>query len=113
MCTGLIQKAKVTGAGKAHEGWFKLEDLCVTYDCSYHTSMQQGVNIDFYNEAEGPDARVAVELSPHSAMELVHAILESLYSAGIDPGEAALGLPQGTQAPTGGHQGFLAQRASP
>jgi hypothetical protein len=92
MCTGLVQKAKVTGAGKAAEGWFKLEEVCVTYDCSYHTSMPQGVNIDFFNEKEGPSARVAVELSPKSAMELVHAIMESLSSAGIDPGEAALGL---------------------
>ena len=66
--------------------------MSVTYDCSYHTSMPQGVNIDFFNEKEGPGARVAVELSPKSAMELVHAIMESLYSAGIDPGEAALGL---------------------
>ena len=54
--------------------------------------MPQGVNIDFFNEKEGPGARVAVELTPTSAMELVHAIVESLYSAGIDPGEAALGL---------------------
>jgi uncharacterized protein DUF6295 len=92
MCTGLVQKAKVTGAGKAPDGWFKLEDVSVTYDCSYHTSMAQGVNIDFFNEKEGPSARVAVELSAQSAMELVHAIMESLYSAGIDPGEAALGL---------------------
>jgi hypothetical protein len=92
MCTGLVQNAKVTGAGKAADGWFNLEELSVTYDCSYHTKMPQGVNIDFFNEKEGPSARVAVELSPRSAMELVHAIMESLYSAGIDPGEAALGL---------------------
>ena len=97
MCTGLVQKAKVTGAGKAPDGWFKLEDLSVTYDCSYHTSMPQGVNIDFFNEKEGPSARVAVELSPQSAMELVHAIMESLFSAGIDPGEAALGLAPATR----------------
>jgi hypothetical protein len=99
MCTGLVQKAKVSGAGKAPEGWFNLEELCVTYDCSYHTSMPQGVNIDFFNEKEGPGARVAVELSPASAMELVHAIMESLYSAGIDPGEAALGI-VATPSPT-------------
>src|SRR5580700_4363964 len=92
MCTGLVQNAKVEGAGKAADGWFKLEELSVTYDCSYHTKMAQGVNIDFFSEKEGPSARVAVELSPRSAMELVHAIMESLYSAGIDPGEAALGL---------------------
>jgi Family of unknown function (DUF6295) len=92
MCTGLVQKAKVSGAGKAADGWFKLDEVSVMYDCSYHTSMPQGVNIDFFNEKEGPSARVAVELSPKSAMELVHAIMESLFSAGIDPGEAALGL---------------------
>ncbi|MDA4115834.1 MAG: DUF6295 family protein [Thaumarchaeota archaeon] len=92
MCTGLIQKAKVAGAGKSADGWFKLEELSVMYDCTYHASMPQGVNLEFYNEKEGPGARVAVELSPGSAMELVHAIMESLYSAGIDPGEAALGL---------------------
>jgi len=92
MCTGLVQKAKVTGAGKAADGWFELKELSVAYDCTYHTSMAQGVNIDFFNEKEGPGKRVAVELSPSSAMELVHAIMESLYSAGIDPGDAALGL---------------------
>ncbi len=92
MCTGLVQKAKVSGAGKSPDGWFKLDEVSVMYDCTYHTSMPQGVNIEFFNEKEGPGARVAVELSPKSAMELVHAIMESLYSAGIDPGEAALGL---------------------
>lgn len=92
MCTGLVQKAKVSGAGKGAEGWFKLDGLSVMYDCTYHTSTPQGVNLEFFNEKEGPGARVAVELSPTSAMELVHAIMESLYSAGIDPGEAALGL---------------------
>ena len=97
MCTGLVQRARVSGAGKAPGGWFKLEDVSVMYDCTYHTSMPQGVNIDFFNEKEGPGARVAVELSPASAMELVHAIMESLFSAGIDPGEAALGLHEAAQ----------------
>ena len=91
MCTGLVRKAKVTGAGKAPDGWFKLDEVSVMYDCTYHMSTPQGVNIEFFNEKEGPGARVAVELNPKSAMELVHAIMESLYGAGIDPGEAALG----------------------
>jgi hypothetical protein len=99
MCTGLVQRARVSGAGKSPDGWFELQEVCVAYDCSYHTSMPQGVNIDFLNEAKGPGARVAVELDPKSAMELVHAIMESLHSAGIDPGEAALGLvPPGQMA---------------
>ncbi len=88
----MVQRAKVTGAGKSPDGWFELEDLSVMYDCTYHTVMPQGVNIDFFNEKKGPGARVAVELSPESAMRLVSAIMESLHSAGIDPGEAALGL---------------------
>jgi Family of unknown function (DUF6295) len=99
MCTGLVQRAKVSGAGKSPDGWFELDEVSVTYDCSYHTTMPQGVNIDFLNEAKGPGARVAVELDPRSAMELVHAIMESLHSAGIDPGEVALGMvPAGTTA---------------
>ena len=92
MCTGLVQKAKVSGAGKSPDGWFKFDELSVMYDCTYHMSTPQGVNVEFFNEKEGPGARVAVELSPSSAMELVHAIMESLFSAGIDPGEAALGM---------------------
>jgi hypothetical protein len=92
VCTGLVQRAKVSGAGKSPDGWFKFDGLSVMYDCTYHMQSPQGVNIEFFNEKEGPGARVAVELSPSSAMELVHAIMESLYSAGIDPGEAALGL---------------------
>ena len=99
MCTGLVQKAKVTGAGRAPEGWFELDEVSVTYDCSYHTAMPLGVNIDFLNAKKGPGARVAVELSPRSAMELVHTIMESLHSAGIDPGEAALGLAPAAAAP--------------
>jgi Family of unknown function (DUF6295) len=99
VCTGLVQRARVTGAGKAPQGWFKLDEVSVMYDCTYHTSAPQGVNIDFFNEGEGPGARVAVELTPRSAMDLVHAIMESLYSAGIDPGEAALGL-EPAAAPT-------------
>lgn len=92
MCTGLVQRARVEGAGKGAEGWFKVEELSVMYDCTYHSSTPQGVNLEFFSEKEGPAARVAVELTPRSAMELVHAIMGSLHSAGIDPGEAALGL---------------------
>jgi hypothetical protein len=99
VCAENITKLSDSPSLKAADGWFKLEEVCVTYDCSYHTSMPQGVNIDFFNEKEGPSARVAVELSPKSAMELVHAIMESLFSAEIDPGEAALGLASITAPP--------------
>lgn len=92
MCTGLVETAEVAGSGKGAEGWFKLKKLSVTYDCSYHTPMARALNIDLFNETEGPSSRVAVELSPASAMELVRAIMASLAKGGIDPGEAALGI---------------------
>ena len=90
MCTGIVQTAKVIGSGKGPQEWFQLERVNVTYDCSYHTSMQQALNIDFVNETSGPNARVAVELAPGSAMELVRDILAALSRGGVDPGQAAL-----------------------
>ena len=90
MCTGIVQTAKMAGSGKGAEGWFPLETVSVTYDCSYHTSMPQALNIDFFNETQGPSARVAVELSPAAAMEVVRAIMEALSKGGVDPGEVAL-----------------------
>ena len=39
------------------------------------------LNIDFVNEAAGPGARVAVELTPESARELAHKILATLDQA--------------------------------
>jgi hypothetical protein len=90
VCTGNVHSAKMTGAGKGQEGWFALDKATVTYDCSYHTSMPVGLNIDFFNEKMGPGARVAVELSPASAMGLVHAIMESLAKGGLDPGKVAV-----------------------
>ncbi len=92
MCTGKVETAQALGSGKGTEGWFKLEKLSVTYDCSYHTSMAQAINVELFSETEGPSARVAVELAPTSAMELVRAILASLAKAGLDPGEVALGV---------------------
>jgi hypothetical protein len=39
------------------------------------------LNIDFVNEAEGPGARVAVELTPESARQLAQTILAMLDRA--------------------------------
>ena len=51
------------------------------------------MSIDFVNEAEGPGARVAVELTPESARKLAQTILEMLDRAEgggyLSPGESA------------------------
>jgi len=46
--------------------------------------LEHALNIDFINEAEGPSARVAVELTPESARALAKAILATLEHAETD-----------------------------
>jgi hypothetical protein len=41
-------------------------------------ALEHALNIDFVNPKEGPAARVAVELNPDSARNLVDAILTAL-----------------------------------
>ncbi len=78
MCTGIVQKAEVKGSGKGPNGWFKLEEVNVSYDHPTDASLEHALNIDFVNEKMGLGARVAVELSPESARKLVDAILTAL-----------------------------------
>ena len=78
MCTGIVEKAVVSGSGKGPEGWFKLEQVNVSYDHPVDASLEHAVNIDFVNPSIGPGARVAVELDSASARVLVDAILAAL-----------------------------------
>ena len=83
MCTGLVETAMVTGSGKGPRGWFKLEQVNVSYDHPSDAPLEHALNIDFVNPKEGPGARVAVELSPESARKLVEAILTILSRGGV------------------------------
>ncbi len=78
MCTGIVETAEVSGSGKGPQGWFKLEQVSVSYDHPSDAQMEHALNIDFGNPKEGPGARVAVELNPDSARKLVDAILTAL-----------------------------------
>jgi len=78
MCTGIVETAQVKGSGKGPDGWFKLEEVNVSYDHPYDAQLEHALNIDFVNEKIGPGARVAVELSPQSARKLAEAILSTL-----------------------------------
>ena len=81
MCTMLVQQAKISGSGKGTKGWFALREANVSYDHPFDLPLEHALNIDFVNEAEGPGARVAVELTPESARKLAHTILEMLDRA--------------------------------
>jgi uncharacterized protein DUF6295 len=78
MCTMITQKVGISGSGKGANGWFTLNQVNVSYDHPFHAPLEHALNIDFVNEAEGPGARLAVELTPESAQQLVKAILTAL-----------------------------------
>ncbi len=78
MCTMILERVAVSGAGKRHDGWFDLSHASVTYDHPFHVRLEHALNIDFVNDGEGPSARLAVELEPDSARALAEAILSAL-----------------------------------
>ena len=79
MCTGIVENTKVSGSGKGQDEWYALDQVSVSYDHPDHAHSESAVIIDFLNEAVGPKARIAIELTPESARSLVHVILASLY----------------------------------
>jgi len=81
MCTMIVNQAKIWGKGKGTKGWFTLREVNVSYDHPFDAPLEHALNIDFVNEAEGPGARVAVELSVESARQLVETILATLERA--------------------------------
>lgn len=81
MCTMIAKQIVVDGSGKGNKGWFKLQQANVSYDHPFNAPMEHALNIDFVNEAMGPGARVAVELSEEAARSLVATILSVLDEA--------------------------------
>lgn len=81
MCTMIAQQANVTGSGKAGTGWFKLDQVTVSYDHPFNMPLEYTLNLDFTNQAGEPGARVAVELDAASARKLVELIQEVMRQA--------------------------------
>jgi Family of unknown function (DUF6295) len=82
MCSYVTEKAAISGSGKGPDGWFQLSHATIYLDHPYFTALEHTLNIDFINQSAGPGARVAVELSPESARELVTRIQSVLMTAG-------------------------------
>ena len=81
MCTMIVNQTKIEGSGKGVQCWFDLREVNVSYDHPFHIRLEHSLNIDFVNEAQGPGARVAVELTPEAARELARTILATLERA--------------------------------
>jgi hypothetical protein len=77
----IAEQIEIDGSGKGREGWFTLRQATVSYDHPFDAPMEHALNLDFVNEALGPGARVAVELSPQAARALVATIQEVLDEA--------------------------------
>lgn len=85
MCTMIAEQVKIEGSGKGAGGWFVLREADVSYDHPFDAPFEHALNIDFVNEAQGPGARVAVELSLESArrlVETIQAVLERAQAGG-------------------------------
>ncbi len=89
MCTTIAMRTAVRGSGKGANGWFTLDHANVGYDHPYHAPYEHALSLDFVNDAQGPSARVAVELTRDSARGLAEAILTALDEADAYEGDAA------------------------
>jgi hypothetical protein len=79
MCTYQTELLEVTGSGKGPGGeWLRVTDASVYVDHPVHAMAGHTLNVDLRNPADGPAARVAIELHPDAARDLAEAILRSL-----------------------------------
>ena len=83
MCTMIAQKVAIEGSGKGTGGWFAVRQANVSYDHPFNAPLEHALNIDFVDPAQGPGARVAVELSADAARSLVETILSVLDRAEV------------------------------
>ena len=88
MCTWISEKTGITAHGKGVSEWIPLSTANVYYDHPASAPLDHALIIDFLNEAAGPGARVAVELSAESARALVRAIEATLAAGAHGCGEA-------------------------
>ncbi len=101
MCTGIVENARVSGSGRGPNGWFRLDQASVSYDHPNHAQAERAVIIDLLSETAGPESRIAVELTPQSARDLVRAILASLSRGEEDGGRVIFGTMPTKQSPRG------------
>ena len=91
MCSWIVEKVSIEGCGKAQSGWIDVDRAYVNYDHPFTAPYDHSLNIDFVNSADGPGARVAVELSPESARNLIKAIVAALETGDREHGFDGVG----------------------
>ncbi len=84
MCTSIVEIVGAEGAGKGNDGWFAVSHAVVSYDHPHHALLEEAIAIDFVNQALGPGARAAVELTLESAKALSGALASAIAAAEIE-----------------------------
>ena len=84
MCTSIVEIVVADGAGKGENGWFALTHSVVSYDHPHHALLEEAITIDFVNQALGPDARAAAELTLESAKALNRALTRAIAAAELE-----------------------------
>jgi hypothetical protein len=82
MCTYVTETLTVTGSAKGGSGWFRVTDASVYFDHPVHALADHTLNVDVRRPADGPQARIALELTQESARELALSILRVLDQTG-------------------------------
>jgi len=95
MCTNIVEKAVIVGSAKGARGWIRVDAANVSYDHPFHAPLEHALNIDLVDSRGEPGDRVAVELSPDSAREMMRKITTVLDSgaacdAGAGQGSASV-----------------------
>ena len=94
MCTSIVEIVEAAGAGRGEDGWFHLSHAVVSYDHPHHALLEEAITIDFVNQALGPGARAAVELTLEAAKALEGALQRAIAQAEIEEGARAQYAPQ-------------------
>ena len=83
MCTMINECAEISGGGKGPQGWFAVNQVSVGFDHPTFVRLEHAITLDFMDKDAGPAARVAVEMTPESARQLI-ASLELALARGKD-----------------------------
>ena len=86
MCTSIVEIVAAEGAAKNGESWFPVAQAVVAYDHPRHALLDDGIAIDFFNDAGEPGVRAAVELTLDSAKALRDALDRAIEAAEIEEG---------------------------
>ena len=78
MCSYVTERLPVEGSAKGPTGWLRVTDAIVSFDHPAHALADHTLNVDLRRPADGPSARVGIELTAASARELAETILRVL-----------------------------------